>query len=235
MIHNELSLPISQEHLKKIYLFTHLTDEQLYDILKTSRCLSLSAHETLFEHGQTAHHFYLTYTGQIKLFRLSPEGQEKVIEVIQPGQLFAEAVMFMQGQHYPVTAEALTATKVISFYNLTFLEVLKDSMDTCFKLMASMSMRLHHWLNEIDRLTLQNATCRLMAFLYQQIPPNTHSPITLQLDTPKHILASLLSIQPETLSRILKNLIEQGVISVEGKSLTIHHLEKLRSLTNSSS
>ena len=50
----------------------------------------------LIRQGQAATHFFLVLEGRVKLFRISVDGQEKVVEIIQAGQTFAEAVMFMQ-------------------------------------------------------------------------------------------------------------------------------------------
>jgi CRP/FNR family transcriptional regulator, dissimilatory nitrate respiration regulator len=167
-------------------------------------------------------------SGQMKLFRLSLDGVEKVIEIIQPGQTFAEAVMFMERQNYPVSAEAITASEVYSFDSRGFMQVLRESTDTCFRLMADMSMRLHMRLNEIDHLTLQNATYRMINYISQQIPEGATADIEIELNAPKSIIASRLSVQPETFSRILSNLTKEGIISVHGKNVRILDVKKLR-------
>ncbi len=136
--------------------------------------------------------------------------------------------MFMERQNYPVSAEALAASEVYSFDSRGFMQVLRESTDTCFRLMADMSMRLHMRLNEIDHLTLQNATYRMINYLSQQIPDGSTAKIAIELNAPKSIIASRLSIQPETFSRILSNLQKEGVISVHGKQVEIHDVRKLR-------
>jgi CRP/FNR family transcriptional regulator, dissimilatory nitrate respiration regulator len=221
---------ITDAELRKVYLFAGLTDAQVARVKQAARVVRLNEGERLFDHGQHADRFFVVRSGQIKLFRLSVGGVEKVIEIMQPHQSFAEAVMFMEGQIYPVNAEAIEASEVISCDSRCFLQLLRESSDTCFRLMADMSQRLHGRLNEIDNLTLQNATYRLISYLLRQLEEGgAQSGPHVFLATPKSVIASRLSIQPETFSRILHNLSREGLISVEGKTIHVHDLRRLKS------
>jgi len=215
------------EELRQFHLFKNLSDIQLTRLQTTSHPIHLEANQLLFEHGQQAHHFFLVKTGRIKLYRLSLDGKEKVIEMIPPRHTFAEAVMFMQHHTYPVSAQALESSEIISFNNEVYRQLLRESPENCFQLLGDLSMRLHGLVDEIDNLTLQNATYRFIGFLQQQLVRQADEPLAVLLDIPKNILASRLSIQPETLSRILKNLVSAGIIRVEGKVIKIQDMNKL--------
>ena len=221
---------ISKEELRQLDLLAEFSDDQLEKIQKTMRIITLSDNEHLFEQGEQADRFYQVLSGQVKLFRVSMEGSERVIEVVQPGQTFAEAVMFMEQRCYPLNAEALGKTELLAFDSNTFLKILEDSKQACFRLLADMSMRLHNRLNEIDYLTLQNATFRMVHYLLQQIPKghDDDGSIEIKLTTSKSIIASRLSIQPETFSRILKSLSKRGLIEVKGKAINLLDIDGLR-------
>jgi len=216
--------------LKRIYLFDALSEAQLERVLRTMTAVHLAPKQGLFSFQQPATRFYLVRRGQIKLFRVSPDGDEKVIEVVHAGRSFAEAIMFMERHIYPVNAEAIEQTELYSFDMNTFMDLLKESPQTCFRLLASMSQRLHGLVEEINNLTLQNATYRLVNYLLQQLPEGAVSAPAIHLDTPKSVIASRLSIQPETLSRILSRLANQGLLSVSGSNLTLHDVQGLREL-----
>lgn len=220
----------STAELGRVYLFESLDQEQLERMRQSARALSLNAKESLFEFGQAAHRFYFVRKGQIKLFRLSADGDEKVMEVIQPGNTFAEAIMFMQRHNYPVSAEAIEPSELLSFDMQVFVELLQNSIPTCFRLMADMSQRLHARIEEINNITLQNATHRLVEYLLRQLPEETAEASSVHLSTPKSVIASKLSIQPETLSRILARLSKNGLISVQGSNITLHDVHGLRVL-----
>jgi len=218
-----------KEELHKHNLFSRLTPEQMDEIERHSRVRHMTEGERLFSQGQHAEHFFRLCSGQVKLYRLSMEGAEHVIEIIQPGQPFAEAVMFMVDQRYPVNAEALTECYILAIESAPFLRILEQSRETCFGLMGDMSQRLHMFVNEIDSLTLQNATFRLVHYLLQQVSVCKEPNMNIELDISKQIIASRLSIKPETFSRILKNLNDHKLLKVNGRTIQIMDVEGLRS------
>lgn len=215
------------DELRHYHLFKNLSTAQLDKLQHTARLIRLDTNQLLFEHGEQATRFFLVKSGYIKLYRLSPDGKEKVIEMIPPRHTFAEAVMFMQHRVYPVNAQALEIAEVISFDSEVYMQLLRESPENCFQILGMLSMRLRGLVDEIDNLTLQNATYRLIGFLQQQLAIQTHQSLLISLDIPKNILASRLSIQPETLSRILKNLVSMGIITVDGKTIKIEDVNKL--------
>lgn len=219
-----------RQSLRQVYLFDALSDEQFERVMKTAALITLAPKQSLFSFRQPAERFYLVKTGQVKLYRVSPDGDEKVVEIIRTGKTFAEAVMFMERHVYPVNAEAVESTEVYSFDMATFLDLLKDSRQTCFRLMASMSQRLHGLVEEINSLTLQNATYRLVKYLLDQLPEGAVEAPAIHLATPKSVIASRLSIQPETLSRTLARLAAQGLLEVKGSNITLHDIQGLRAL-----
>ncbi|HKK14057.1 MAG TPA: Crp/Fnr family transcriptional regulator [Gammaproteobacteria bacterium] len=215
--------------LRESYLFSSLDESQLDRVKRSLRILQLTEGQHLFDHGQNADRFFLVRRGQIKLYRISMEGAEKVVEIVQPGESFAEAIMFMDRQTYPVSADALTEAELFAFDSRIYRTLLRESVETCFQLMGAMSMRLRLRLNELNALTLQNATFRLAHYLLSRIPESGGAASTIELPAPKNIIASRLSIQPETLSRILHNLSRQKIITVQGRSIQIHDRERLAS------
>jgi len=214
--------------LRRNYLFAGLNDDELKIVTESLQELNLEEGRTLFEHGQPADRFFMVIEGQIKLYRLSEEGDEKVIEIVRPGETFAEAVMFMSGKFFPVNANALVQSRLLAIPNAVFKELLRKSPDSCFRLMADMSQRLHKRLNEIDSLTLHNATYRLVGYLLRELPEDVLQSPEIVLTTPKHVIASQLSIKPETFSRILMRLSRDGLIVVRGNSIVLEDLPRLR-------
>jgi CRP/FNR family transcriptional regulator, dissimilatory nitrate respiration regulator len=227
-------MPIKNENLANelghIPIFSALDAEQLDIVVSKTIQLQLTDNEILFRQGQPADYFYMVSNGQIQLSRLSDEGDEKVIDIVHKGQIFAEAVMFMDNQCYPVNAVAIKPGELIAFDIESFRMILKESVNTCFRLMAAMSQRLHIQLNEIDSLSLHNATYRLVHYLLKSVPENTTTYTELQLSYPKNILASRLSIKPETFSRIMSRLKYENIIDVYGNQIILKDIAALRKL-----
>jgi CRP-like cAMP-binding protein len=218
----------SREGLRQHYLFSVLDDAQLDRVLAAVQEISLEEGGHLFHFGDQARYFYLLRTGQIQLYRLSPGGEEKVIEIIQPGQTFAEAVMFLKTSFYPVSAKAIVSSGLWRIDMAVFLGMLQESNELCLRLLGSMSRRLHGAIQDIDQLTLQNAGMRVIQLLLHSAPDSAANRYSLEWETPKQILASRLSVRPETFSRILQRLSRQGLISVQGKTIEVLDAKGLR-------
>lgn len=214
-----------KQSLKRHQLFSKLTDLQIDRVCKFSQIHQLDEGQMLFSQADRVTAFYMVLNGQIKLFRMSPDGQEKIIEIIKSGQVFAEALMFTNQPLYPVSSTALAETIVISINANQFREMLWDSTATCLLLLGDMSLRLRSLVNEIDKLTLHSGTCRVASYLVQEIPEDKEE---FKLDLAKNVIAARLSIKPETFSRIIKSLKNQGILSIDGNSVTIHDIDALK-------
>jgi CRP-like cAMP-binding protein len=217
--------------LRRSYLFADADDTQLASLCRGMRSAQLQPGDVLFRFGEPATRFYFVRTGQIKLYRVSPDGHERIIDILQAGQTFAEAVMFMGAQaRYPVSSEAITEADLYAFDQKSFLDALTDSREICFSMLAGMSRRLHGLVNQIDGLTLQNGTYRLVMYLLEMAPREARPGAELELTTPKATLAARLAIQPETFSRLLGKLRDQGLIEVNGSHIILRDLQGLREL-----
>src|SRR3989344_3603737 len=224
-----IQAPDTARELRRAYLFAEMSEPHLQTLIKNMHEVRLNAGAALFRHSQPAERFFFLREGLIKLFRLSPEGDEKIIEIMRPGETFAEAVMFMGAKgRYPVNAEAVSESRVYAFDQKSFLSLLSESSDVSLGLLASMSRRLHMLVNQIESLTLQNATYRLVAYLLEEIPRDVKTSSEVQLTTPKGVIASRLAIQPETLSRILARLRNGNLIDVRGNHITVRDVNALR-------
>ncbi|MGA8262711.1 MAG: Crp/Fnr family transcriptional regulator [Arenicellales bacterium] len=224
-----LGQSVSSQQLREIYLFGAFDADQLSEMSRVTQRISLQGGERLFNEGDEIRRFFYIESGQIKLYRLSFEGYEKVMDLIGPKQTFAEAVVFMErSQGYPVNAEALMPTRLLGFDAPAFLGLLKQSNESCLKLLGVMSRRLRWQLNEIDRLALHNATSRFVDFIFNPGDEGVSNGKRIELDVPKNVLASRLSIKPETFSRILARLSAAGMIKVEKQAITLLDTEGLR-------
>lgn len=222
----------SVEQFRHGYLFSQLTPEELRQVAEHGSVRELAAGETLFVQGEACHNFYMVQSGMIKVYRISPEGEERILELIRPPQIFAEAAMFMGGR-YPVHAAALEPSRLFAFDSANFIAQMRANVELCFRLMAGMSRRMHSLINEIDQLALHSGTQRLIQYLLEQLPQGTGTSPVIRLMVAKSVLASRLSIQPETFSRILARLRSEGLIEVHDETVLLKDVAALRRLSQS--
>ncbi len=205
--------------LRKHHLFNRLPEDLLNEVSCLAIYRKLDSCEALFHQGDIADRFYLLLNGKVKLTRVLFEGQEKLVEVIHPGQSFAEALLFTGAKHYPVTCNALKTSNLISIDGWHYRRLLEEQPKICLDLLANLSIRLHQRLDEIDTLTVGNAGRRVVRFLCQEQDESGSDQI--HLSVPKRLIASQLGIQPETFSRILHRLINAGLISMERRNIRL--------------
>jgi CRP-like cAMP-binding protein len=213
------------DELRSAYLLANLSPEQFERVARKARHVSLGEGKVLFSQGDPAERFFFLLQGQVKLYRLSAEGNEKIIEIVGPGHTFAEALMFLARPRYPVSCAALAPAELIAIDAADFTAMLRESVDTCMMLLGELSQRLRGLIAEIDRLSLQSATCRVAGYLLAKAPADADE---YQLDVPKGVVASRLSVKPETFSRIVKHLSDSGIIAVHGGLIRILDRNALR-------
>lgn len=214
--------------IKRHYLFAPLSEQELSQLVDRVRLYELEAEAILFRQEQEADRFFLLADGQIKLFRSAPDGNEKVVEIITPGQTIAEAVLFMQRHRYPVSAQVVRPARVYAIEGQGYIELLQQNMDACMRILGDLSMRLHARLNDVVNLTQQNATFRVVRYLVALLPHDARDGAVIVLNTPKQVIASRLSVKPETLSRIMSSLTRAGVIEVHGREISVRSIESLQ-------
>ncbi len=224
---DDLQRSLAIAAIKRHYLFAALNDTELTRLIDTTRLYELGAEEFLFRQDDQADRFFLLADGQIKLCKNAPDGNEKVVEIVTPGQTIAEAVMFMQRHRFPVSAQVIKSCRVYGIHGDTYMELLKENMDSCMRVLGDLSMRLHARLNDVVNLTQQNATFRVLRFLMNQLPHDATDGTVIYLNTPKQVIASRLSVKPETLSRIMSSLAQQEIIEVKGREICVKDISRL--------
>jgi CRP/FNR family transcriptional regulator, dissimilatory nitrate respiration regulator len=218
------------EALRSHYLFAGLEPEQFARVVGGAELIELGAGQILFQRGEPAHHFFIVVDGEVKLALQSRAGEEKVVERLGPGHSFAEALMFVDGPRYPLAAIALETSRVLAIRTAEFVAMLRASPETCLRLLADLSRRLHARIREIEELTLESATHRLVRHLLALAPAGVAGPLTVTLDESRQLLASRLAIKPETLSRILRSLADAGAIRVDGRQIELTDPARLRAV-----
>ncbi len=208
-----------------------LNGEQRERMLQRTRIRELAPGQLLFQQGEPAKRFYIVRSGHVKLFRISPQGQEKVIEIITPGQSFAEAALFTEKPVYPVCATALEDTVVEGFDGELLRSIIDESPATALEMLRTLSIRQHKLIGEIEALSLQNATLRVASYLLRAVEEGDGG-ADIRLVSQKKTIASRLSTQPETLSRIFTALDRAGIVKIDGANVTLLDSEALRAVAS---
>lgn len=206
--------------LKKNPLFSAMNDETVHFFAEKGHKKQYGKGAEMFAMGDPAHCFFFIVNGWVKLYRISREGEETVINVFAPGETFAEAAVFGPMQRYPVNAQAVEDTTVLEIPRALFVDKIREDSDFALSILGSISARQRYLIQQIEQLTVKEAPQRLGAFLLRLCPPGTQKDVEVSLPYDKSLIARRLNIQPETFSRALKKLEPHGV-TVQGKNIFI--------------
>ena len=214
--------------LRKHYLFSGLDQDDFDKLASVVSGTTLEKGEVLFHRGDPATSFYFLDVGLIELSLVAASGEKKVLEVVSPGRTFAEAIAFMQEHKYPVTAEALAGSTLAQIPIRAYIDLVYANPDACMRLLSDVCRHLHARVREIENLTVQNARSRLISYLLDHVVETNDDEATVRLNLPRHVIASRLSIQPETLSRLLRNMVDEGVLTIEDRVIFVRSIARLR-------
>lgn len=211
--------------VRKIPLFQRLSDQALRSLLAEAAVRPVARGATLFLQDEPADRFYVLLDGWVKLYRLSEQGAEAIVNIIAPGETFAEAAMFANAG-FPVCAAVVADARVLTLTAQAFARSLAEDPGIAFVMLGSLSLRLRELVRQIEQLQVKSAPQRVADFLLRLCPPDAGS-VTVTLPFNKALIARRLGMQPEIYSRAMAKLRPLGV-EQQGAKVVIGDPERLR-------
>lgn len=214
-------------YLSMLPLFQEMQAAELQRLAEGSQLREFARGADIFRIGDPCDEFHVTVSGQVKLFAISPAGQEKIIELVGPGNSFAEALMFMD-RPYIINAQALTDTLLLSVSRAAVLREIRGDAQFCMRMLAGLSRRLHGLVNDVQAYSLHSGVERVIGYLMRDLPEEGgEAAASVQLPVSKASIASRLSMTPEYFSKVLRELEDQGLIAVDKREIRLLDTQRL--------
>lgn len=171
--------------------------------------------EIVFQEGDPGLSIFLLASGTIQLSKAGQDGASVVIKLVQPGELFAEVVLF-EAPAYPVTATALNDSLVFRFPKDAIHTLL--SQETFRNDFIAVLLRKQRYLTQrIYSLTSMDPEQRLFQFLDEHYGESR----SIEISISRKDIAAAIGIAPETLSRLIQRLEQEGQLSWKGKKIEL--------------
>lgn len=226
MNHEAFDIPA---YLATLPLFVDMSHAERENMAIGCSLKQWSAGETAFRAGDPCDAFHVVISGQVRLYVASATGQEKVIELIGPGQSFAEAFVFLN-RPYVVSAQVLTDTLLLNVSKQVVLAELAREPSFSLHMLAGISKRLHCLIQDVEGYALQNGMQRLIGYLLREAEAcgcAGQKTIVVNLPASKATIASRLSLTPEYFSRVLHELESQSLIEINHRDIRILDIQRL--------
>jgi CRP-like cAMP-binding protein len=217
-----------QAFLANLPLFKEASADEIERIAQGTRMVHAERGETLFHKGDPSEGFYLVVYGQVKLAFTSPQGADKVVEIIGPGMSFGEAVMFLETPHV-VYAQTLADSLLLHVSKSAVFNELERNAKFARKMLGGLSRRLHGVISDVEAYCMHSGAQRVIGYLLrdaEQVAEGEEASVSLPVN--KGVVASRLNLTPQHFSRILHELSEAGLLTVDGRTIHITNVAKLR-------
>ena len=209
--------------LRKAPMFSALSPADLSRVGEIAALRRYEKRESIFREGDRADGFFVVVSGSVKVFKLSADGKEQVLHILEAGQSFAEATIFESGA-FPAHAEALGRTVLLFLPKRPFIELLERNPKVAIRMLGSLARWLKRMTDLVESLALRDVENRLVFFVSEELK-GRGTPLrdgaVYEIPVGKAVLASRLGTVPETFSRTLKKLQDEGKIRVKGNRIRI--------------
>ncbi len=204
--------------LLHIPLFAGLPADQIRILAACAREKSVRAGRIIFADTQESRGLHLVVWGRVKIFKSTPEGREQTIFIFGPGEPFC--LTALTDQVSPAGAVALEDTRILFFPAEVLEEVSRKDPSLLFNMIMVLSRRLKESIDLIESLSLKEIPQRLATFLVNLLDQEGGDG-RIDLRFPHRELAKIIGATPETLSRVLKRMSEDGILRLEGRVINI--------------
>lgn len=171
--------------------------------------------EALFWEGDPCAGLHIIEQGFVKLYRLSPQGRQYIVRVLQEGDTCNEVPTFDGGTN-PVNVEALETTRVWVIQADILHELLQKHPDFAQKVINNLGKNLRGLVRMVSEMAFYQVTHRLARLISEQTPDElSGTPWTQEQ------LAARLGTVREVVARSLKELERSGAIHLNKRRIAV--------------
>lgn len=222
----------SKRTLYDVPILEKLSRTELKLMTGISKTKRYNKNQIVFLEGEAFSGFYVVLTGSIKVYKLNRNGEEIILNKLEPFRSFAESSLFSGSAFYSACAQATEDSTLMFFPKKEFAAVLGKNPALAIRISEAFAVRLME-LNQRFDLLAEGVEGRVARYLLNEIQLNNSvkSPEPVfNLSIPKKELARHLGIAGETLSRMFRRFKDEKVIREVSKKIFITNLKRLREL-----
>lgn len=208
--------------------FASMRAPALAQIARRSTEIDAPPRTTLYQPGDACTGLYVIVSGRVKLALQDPANQEKVIDLLGPGDFFGQSAVFVDEPHL-LAASTLGPAKLVHIAKAALLSCIRRDREFAYQMLIALNRRLRELISELANATQLSGTERTIHFLLGEVTDaSADGAATVTLPAKKRVIASRLDLTQEHFSRILHDLASTRLIAVDGAKVRIPSLRRLR-------
>lgn len=218
--------------LQNVPLFNDLDDAETEQLAGLCRTRAVSRGNVIFYEDDPGTSCYIIVKGKVKIVVNADDGREHILGVLQDGDFFGE-MSLIDGQPRSASAVAVEDVQMVTIQRDEFLKLLRSNPEISLKLLVTLSQRLRTADRNMESLAFLSApgrVARLLLELGKDHGERTPEGLSFTHNMTRQELASLAGTSRETLTRVLMDYQDRGIIHLDKNRLTLKNENKLREM-----
>lgn len=180
-------------------------------LMKMAQLKTFAMGERIVDEGQPCPGVFIVGRGLVRIYKLSPNGKEHVLHMAADRETFLEVASIIDIP-CPAFVEAIEDTECALLPDAAFRQALQEDHQLCLQLLGGMAMRVRQFVGLLENIVLRDALSRVARHL---LTLSDQQGFSVSLPSLKRHMASHLNLTSETLSRCLRQLMDNGMIESE--------------------
>ena len=216
--------------LRRIPVFEDLdpADLSLIDRVTTERRMERGA--TVFVEGDPGEGFHFIRSGKVKIIKLAADGREHILNILGPGEVFAEVLLFNDAP-YPATAIAVEDSLVGVIRNRELESLLTEHPRLAVHIIRVMSKKLLYIQSKVKTFALADSQAKVaqtLEYLLDRYGRQTGRGVEVALEINRQDIANMAGTTRETVSRVFRTLKDDGVLEDDERRIIVREPLRLR-------
>ena len=223
-------------YLQKTNLFKEMSPEEMKELDRITVEESVKKKAAVFFPGDPSRQIYILKVGHIKISRVSEEGREVTLALLEPGDIFGELEV-LQDSPRDTLAEALDDSQLCVIQKEQFLSMIHRKPEYSYRLIKLIGFRLKKIENRVEDLVFRDVHSRVALLLWQfskDYGRTTPKGIRIEIKVTHQDIANLIGSIRETVSSVLGEFKKEGLITFEGRNILVVRVDLLKNRAGSS-
>ena len=214
---------LCESQLDSVEAFAGLDTEDLRSLEFYVRVVDLRKGEWLFMEGDSRSEVYCLVDGRIKISRLSRTGKEFILALIEPGEIFGECSLFVDGPHdsFGVASQDSRVVTIPSSEIAKLMAKHSDLPLRLAKLVEHRRQKLERRLVALAFHKVRGRVASLLLQLCQDYGVQRIDGISLRIDLRHQEMANLIGVSREIVSHTLSDFRREGLVDSDGRTLIV--------------
>ncbi|MCM3737708.1 Crp/Fnr family transcriptional regulator [Bacillus cytotoxicus] len=210
-------LEIIKKHLRGIFLFKELSEEEIQPFVEISQIRMYKDKSFVFMQDDPLDRVFFIHSGKVKIHKIDASGKEQIVSILEAGEMFPHAGFFRKGT-FPAHAEILEDAQLIVIPIADFEVILIKSPELCIKLFTVLGEKIVDLQNRLEEQILHDTYDQIIMLLLRLCKSNG-----VQIDDKYKItthftnreLANMIGTSRETMSRTISYLRKKDIIDTD--------------------